>query len=144
MQIMNAALCGRDVFVLMPTGGGKSRCYQLPAVISGGVTVVITPLVSLLEDQLQHTRDAGIEAQALRGGLGQNDVYDDLAAHEPRTRILFLTPEKARLLSLLPIVVPDHIPSETCVATCQPVRRTCIAGRCRLRRVIAYRLRWSH
>jgi superfamily II DNA helicase RecQ len=63
-QVMNAALSGRDVYVLMPTGGGKSRCYQLPAVVSYGVTVVITPLVSLLKDQLLHLAEAGIEARA--------------------------------------------------------------------------------
>lgn len=97
MQIMNAALDQKDVFVLMPTGGGKSRCYQLPAVLSGGVTVVITPLVSLLKDQLQHTLDAGINAKAFAGGqtwAEQRYIYDDLASSDPETRVLFLTPEK--------------------------------------------------
>ena len=63
-QVMNAALSGRDVYVLMPTGGGKSRCYQLPAAVEGRVTVVITPLVSLLKDQLLHLAEANITAQA--------------------------------------------------------------------------------
>ena len=95
---MNAALSGRDVYVLMPTGGGKSRCYQLPAVVSPGVSIVITPLVSLLKDQLQHLAEANIPAHAFTGGQGweeQRDVYDDLRTQQPRTKIVFVTPEKA-------------------------------------------------
>lgn len=96
---MNAALAGRDVYVLMPTGGGKSRCYQLPALVSGGVSVVVTPLVSLLKDQLLHLAEAGIAADAFTAAQSweeQRGVYDELASDTSRLRILFVTPEKVR------------------------------------------------
>jgi superfamily II DNA helicase RecQ len=96
---MNAALHGRDVYVLMPTGGGKSRCYQLPAVVKPGVSVVITPLVSLLSDQQQHLAEANIPAASLSSSDSwetQRAVYDDLQSDEPQTKVLFLTPEKVR------------------------------------------------
>lgn len=97
-QIINATMSKCDVFVLMPTGGGKSLCYQLPAVLSPGLTVVVSPLRSLIQDQVFHLHNLGITAAALAGSS-----TDDVATDWRQTRqdalsgalkVLFLTPEK--------------------------------------------------
>ncbi len=66
-EIVDAVLQGRDVFAVLPTGGGKSLCYQLPALVLPGLTVVISPLVSLMKDQVDAAVDLGIPASLLNG-----------------------------------------------------------------------------
>ena len=67
-DIVEAVTRGDNVLAIMPTGGGKSLCYQLPALIRGGVTVVISPLIALMRDQVRALREAGVEAGALTSG----------------------------------------------------------------------------
>ncbi|MEM6324829.1 MAG: DNA helicase RecQ [Pseudomonadota bacterium] len=90
------AVCERnDVLAIMPTGGGKSLCYQLPALHLSGVTVVISPLIALMRDQVRALREAGVEAGALTSGNApeENDaVYDALDAG--RLKILYMAPER--------------------------------------------------
>src|SRR2546430_917765 len=68
-EVIEDVLRGKDVLCVMPTGAGKSLCYQLPAAIDGGLTIVVSPLISLMEDQVQQMRDEGVPAAMLNSAL---------------------------------------------------------------------------
>src|SRR4026207_40916 len=68
-EIIGDALAGRDVFALLPTGGGKSLCFQLPALMRPGLTLVVSPLIALMKDQVDALRASGIEATYLNSSL---------------------------------------------------------------------------
>src|SRR5882757_6949775 len=67
--VIEDVLAGRDVLCVMPTGAGKSLCYQLPAVVQGGLTIVVSPLISLMEDQVSQLRDENIPAAMLSSNM---------------------------------------------------------------------------
>ncbi|MHB1954514.1 MAG: RecQ family ATP-dependent DNA helicase [Sulfobacillus sp.] len=95
-HIVTDILSGKDVLVLLPTGKGKSLTYQLPAMMQPGITVVVSPLLSLIEDQLFHLRKLGLPAARFDGTLdpGQrSSLLDDLRSSEPKTRLVYTTPE---------------------------------------------------
>src|ERR1700690_274626 len=68
-DVIEDVLRGKDVLCVMPTGAGKSLCYQLPATVQGGLAIVVSPLISLMEDQVQQLRDEGIVAAFLNSSL---------------------------------------------------------------------------
>lgn len=87
-----------DVFISMPTGAGKSLCYQLPAVASPGITVVVSPLIALMQDQLEHLGILNIPAETINSKMSAKQrakVVGDINKAKPRTKLLYITPEQA-------------------------------------------------
>lgn len=94
-EIINHIESGRDALVLMPTGGGKSICYQIPAIILPGTAIVISPLISLMKDQVETLRANGIEAEALNSGNTQTaDVLIRRKCMSGQLKLLYISPEK--------------------------------------------------
>ena len=94
-EIVDAVLAGRDTLAIMPTGGGKSLCFQLPALCRGGVTVVISPLIALMRDQVRSLREAGVEAGALTSGNTDEETAEVFRAlDEGRLKLLYMAPER--------------------------------------------------
>ncbi|KAK3986644.1 P-loop containing nucleoside triphosphate hydrolase protein [Cladorrhinum sp. PSN332] len=99
-EIILAALDGKDVFVQAATSFGKSLCFQLPAVIDRGITIVISPLLSLMMNQVKALREANVDARTLNSNvpISERDyIYQDLATGHPLTRLLYVTPELCSL-----------------------------------------------
>jgi ATP-dependent DNA helicase RecQ len=94
-RIVRSLLAGRDTCVVMPTGGGKSLCYQLPAVVSGGTAVVISPLIALMQDQATQLAQMGIPAAVLNSTMNDAEQNKVMAkAREGAYRLLYVSPER--------------------------------------------------
>lgn len=94
-QIIDAVLEGNDVFALLPTGGGKSVCYQVPGLLLDGICLVISPLIALMKDQVENLQKKDIKAIALVGGISQNDCIDVLDNCQfGNYKFLYLSPER--------------------------------------------------
>ena len=103
-EAVEAALSGRDTLVVMPTGGGKSLCYQLPALASGALTVVVSPLIALMADQYRRLALGGHPAAMIASGMDESAVDDAIRAVRQDARIVFCSPERfasTRFLSAL-------------------------------------------
>ncbi|HEY7118737.1 MAG TPA: ATP-dependent DNA helicase RecQ [Tepidisphaeraceae bacterium] len=94
-EVIDQVLAGQDVLCVMPTGAGKSLCYQLPAVLQGGLTIVVSPLISLMEDQVQQLRDEGISATLLNSTLSPAHRRRVMAEVEAGFEgLLYVAPER--------------------------------------------------
>lgn len=109
-EIVESIMTGKDVVALMPTGGGKSLCYQLPAVISGQLTVIISPLIALMKDQVDSLNSRGINATFINSSLDNQEMEERISGlREGITKILYIAPERfsnsnfARLFETLKI-----------------------------------------
>src|SRR5580765_7745733 len=94
-EAATAMIAGRDLVAVMPTGAGKSLCFQLPALLLDGTTVVVSPLIALMKDQVDGLRARGFPAAAVHSGLGTSEraaVEADLAAG--RLRLVYVAPER--------------------------------------------------
>jgi ATP-dependent DNA helicase RecQ len=101
-EIIRDSLAGQDVFALLPTGGGKSLCFQLPAMAQPGLTVVVSPLIALMKDQVDAMQAGGIPATFLNSSLAQNESRARLRAlHHGEFRLLYVAPERLMLSGFL-------------------------------------------
>ncbi len=94
-EIIEAALEGRDVLAILPTGGGKSVCFQVPALMRGGIALVVTPLIALMKDQVQNLNDRGIKALCVNAGMNRREV--DLVLNNAAYgdfKFLYVSPER--------------------------------------------------
>jgi ATP-dependent DNA helicase RecQ len=93
--IVRDALAGRDLLAIMPTGGGKSLCFQLPAVLQSGITLVVSPLIALMQDQVRLLQDNDIAATYINSSLAQSEVSARLrGAAQGEYKLLYLAPER--------------------------------------------------
>jgi ATP-dependent DNA helicase RecQ len=101
-EIIRDALAGRDVLALLPTGGGKSLCFQLPALVSAGLTVVVSPLISLMKDQVDALQASGVPATFLNSSLKSDEARARLRdLHSGEYRLLYVAPERMMLSGFL-------------------------------------------
>src|SRR3984885_10821136 len=97
-EIITDALAGRDVFALLPTGGGKSLCFQLPALVRDGLTVVVSPLIALMKDQVDALQASGIAATFLNSSLDSDEARSRLRGlHRGEYKLLYAAPERLML-----------------------------------------------
>ena len=94
-DVLAATLAGEDVLAVMPTGSGKSLCFQLPAIVRGGLTLVVSPLIALMRDQVAQLREAGVEAASLNSSSDPDERRRVARGLEERSlRLLYVAPER--------------------------------------------------
>ena len=104
-EIITSILDGKDVVTIMPTGGGKSICYQVPALILDGLTIVISPLISLMKDQVDNIKNMGIKSAYINSTLSENEIksiLNDVIKNE--VKILYVAPERLESTEFLNLI----------------------------------------
>lgn len=109
-EIIREILNGNDVLTIMPTGGGKSICYQLPAILLEGITIVISPLISLMKDQVDNINNLGIKSAYINSSLSNieiNNILDEAAKNE--IKILYVAPERLESQAFLELIASINV-----------------------------------
>lgn len=109
-EIINSVIAGKNCFVLMPTGGGKSLCYQIPALCLQGVAIVVSPLIALMQDQVAALKDAGVKADAINSSMSQAEVFavkEKLKNNE--LDLLYVSPERLLMKEFLELLCDAKI-----------------------------------
>ncbi|AGX42759.1 DNA helicase RecQ [Clostridium saccharobutylicum] len=104
-SIINSIIDGKDVLAIMPTGGGKSICYQIPALMLEGMTIVISPLISLMKDQVDTLKDMGIKGELINSTLSaseENEVINNI--ENGNIKILYIAPERLESMGFLDVI----------------------------------------
>ncbi|WP_456296533.1 ATP-dependent DNA helicase RecQ [Vibrio sp. AK197] len=101
-EVINAAVAGKDALVIMPTGGGKSLCYQIPALVRDGLTLVISPLISLMKDQVDQLKANGVAAECINSTIPREElmtIYNRL--HAGSVKLVYVSPERVLMRDFL-------------------------------------------
>lgn len=97
-EVINAVLDGKDCLVIMPTGGGKSLCYQIPALVFEGLTLVISPLISLMKDQVDQLKANGVKAECLNSTIEREEqiaIWNRV--NSGQVKMLYVSPERVMM-----------------------------------------------
>lgn len=101
-DVIESALNGRDSLVIMPTGGGKSLCYQIPALVLQGLTLVISPLISLMKDQVDQLKASGVNAECINSTLSRQELTDIYSRmHAGEIKLIYVSPERVLMADFI-------------------------------------------
>lgn len=101
-DVIESALNGRDSLVIMPTGGGKSLCYQIPALVLEGLTLVISPLISLMKDQVDQLKASGVNAECINSTLSRQELTDVYSRmHAGEIKLIYVSPERVLMADFI-------------------------------------------